>query len=304
VGLPEQWTVGLQIFNIYEAAYFGAEIDFSEGQVPDTKPPYRDEDRKEDVFDIPIENPLENPFVKDRLAFWHEMNAVCRDLRFEGRPVVLGPWVLTGTDGPLTVACNLRGADFLMDLVSEPEYADRLLSFIMDATLSRRRAFEAYWGDRVPAAQAYWMADDSVAMVSGDMYRERILPVHRRYFADLDAAQAPFAMHMCGDATRHFPLIARELGVTIFDTGFPVDHGALRRTLGPDIEIKGGPEVSILHGGTPEANYQRAREILESGIKDGGRFVLRDGNNLPACCPLENLNAAYQACLDYGRYTS
>ena len=35
----------------------------------------------------------------------------------------------------------------------------------------------------------------------------------------------------------------------------------------------------------------------------GGRFILREANNLPPCCPEANLAAMYQACLDFGRYT-
>ena len=110
-------------------------------------------------------------------------------------------------------------------------------------------------------------------------------------------------MHLCGDATRHFPMLRDELNVMSFDTGFPVDHGRLRQTLGPDVEILGGPEVTLLRHGTPEAVYERTRAILQSGVMEGGRFILREGNNLPPCCPEANLEAMYRACLDHGWYS-
>jgi len=60
--------------------------------------------------------------------------------------------------------------------------------------------------------------------------------------------------------------------------------------------------VSLLLAGPPQAVYDRARAILHSGIKEGGRFVLSEANNLPPCCPEENLDAMYRACLDHGGY--
>jgi hypothetical protein len=44
------------------------------------------------------------------------------------------------------------------------------------------------------------------------------------------------------------------------------------------------------------------RRILESGIMEGGRFILQEGNNLPPCVPLENLEAVYATCQEFGRY--
>ena len=81
-----------------------------------------------------------------------------------------------------------------------------------------------------------------------------------------------------------------------------MDHGALRKALGPDVEIIGGPEISLLSSGTAKQVYRRTQEILLSGVKQGGRFMLREGNNLPPKVPEANLAAMYQACLDHGPY--
>ena len=109
-------------------------------------------------------------------------------------------------------------------------------------------------------------------------------------------------MHLCGDATRHFPIIHEELHVNSFDTGFPVDFSWLRKVLGNDVEIYGGPEVGILLNGTSEQVYERTKNTLKSGIMEGGRFVLRDANNLAPNVPEENLSAMYRCCLEHGNY--
>jgi uroporphyrinogen-III decarboxylase len=64
----------------------------------------------------------------------------------------------------------------------------------------------------------------------------------------------------------------------------------------------GGPQVALLLGGTADEVYQRTESILDSGVMEGGRFILRDGNNLPPGVPEANLAAMYQACLDHGGY--
>jgi uroporphyrinogen-III decarboxylase len=90
--------------------------------------------------------------------------------------------------------------------------------------------------------------------------------------------------------------------VQSFDTGFPVDHGWLREELGPDVRIKGGPHVEVLRTGTPAQIREETRRILQSGVMEGGKFVLREGNNLAPGTPEENVAAMYAACKEFGRY--
>ncbi|MCC7408635.1 MAG: hypothetical protein IT442_11235 [Phycisphaeraceae bacterium] len=297
-GLPDAWSVNLNVYNVFEAAYFGAPVRFIPGQVPCTEPILTDGNR-ESIFDVDIEHPLENPFIKKCLAFWHEMQRICKDLTFEGRPVRLDRWNLCGTDGPLTVGCNLRGTEFLVDLLNDPDYADRLMAFVTRAAILRRQAFWDYWGESF--RHAGWQADDSCEMLSLETYRQRILPLHKQFFGAIVPGQDRM-MHLCGDAGRLFPTICRELGVSSIDTGFPLDFGQLRREVGPDVHVLGGIEVSTLLHGTTEQVYQRGREILQSGVKDGGKFIFKEANNFPPGVPPANVEAMYQACLDFGGY--
>lgn len=301
--LPDVWTCDLWVYNVYEAAQLNAEVKYEPGQVPCTEP-WLTDDRKHEVFDIDISRPLESPFIAYWLGFWKQMEKACAGMTFEGRPVKLAPWSCAGSDGPMTVGCNLRGTDFLMDLLEDPDYAQKLMAFITEAAILRRRAFWDYWGHQGVGHNG--LADDSCAMLSVEQYRTLVMPHHRRYYDAFDAEPrakrgSQRGMHLCGDATHLFPTIHRELGVTNFDTGFPVDHGKLRAQLGPDVEILGGPEVALLMHGSPEQVSDRARAILASGVKAGGRFILREGNNLPPLVPEANLAAMYAACLEHGR---
>jgi uroporphyrinogen-III decarboxylase len=44
------------------------------------------------------------------------------------------------------------------------------------------------------------------------------------------------------------------------------------------------------------------KRILESGIAEGGRFILREANNLSPRTPVENVAAMYEAGTKYGRH--
>jgi len=133
------------------------------------------------------------------------------------------------------------------------------------------------------------------------MYEEFVLPCHRRLFEAFSKG-GPNSVHLCGDATRHFPMLQKELNIQSFDTGFPVDFAWLRSTLGPDAEILGGPSVPFLEVANADETLEETKRILESGIMEGGRFILREGNNLSPGVPLENVAAMYRAAKTLGRY--
>ena len=302
--LPEAWSFSADNQNIYDGAYFGGAVVFDEGQVPSVVSAFGFDDL--DAFLArDFAHPLKNAWLKERLEFHARLIREAESFSYLGRKGTVTPFRL-GFDGPVTAVATLFGADGMAILAAEPDKARRLLEKIVDGALVRNRALaernggwkKADWG---------WSADDSIQLISTEMYRDLVLPVHARWYdstATGTAADGRRSIHLCGDATRHFPMLNKELGVTSFDTGFPVDFGALRRTLGPAVEILGGPSVMILREGSPDNCTRETRRILESGIMRGGRFILREGNNLPPCVPLANLEAVYDACRTYGSYPS
>jgi uroporphyrinogen-III decarboxylase len=190
-------------------------------------------------------------------------------------------------------------------MAADPPKTRELFLFITRAAILRNRALLRLAGRPERSLGGCGLADDSIQLIGTDMYRELVMPAHELWYremSDTTVASRNRSIHLCGDATRHFPTLVEELGVTAFDTGFPVDHGALRRRLGPAVHLAGGPRVALLRDGTPAQCYDEARRILLSGVMEGGRFSLREGNNLPPGVPLENLQAVYAACLDHGWY--
>ena len=299
-GLPDRWQVGAFLHNTYEAWAFGCPLRLEADQAPDTAPRYTGK-HKRAVFDVDIDDPLQLPSFRRAIQLTEQMTELARHLEFEGRPVEVLPYLQTVSDGPVTVALNIRGAEFLSDLLDDPDYADHLLAFITQAAVNRAQALLRYWGRELTGE--LWLADDSIITLSTEMYRARVLPLHKRFYDSLDPDhQVTRVFHLCGKAARFYPLVVKECGVTSLDTGFPLDHAWLRQQVGPRVEIYGGVEVGLLLKGAPEQVTARAREILLSGVRAGGRFVLTEANNLPPGVPEENLAAMYRASLEFGRY--
>ncbi|MEI6512871.1 MAG: uroporphyrinogen decarboxylase family protein [bacterium] len=303
MGLPKDgWDVNVDLANVYEAGWFGCEVRFYGFQVPDSIPLLKDDSKKCLLFDKGIPDPFESGLMK--LNWEHYENFKKKQEQgytWKGLPINNIAPSGVYTDGPMTVACNLRGAaEFCADLLEAPDYAHQLLDFITTATIERIKAYRQRLGQElIPKGMGF--ADDSIQLLSTSIYKEMILPYHKRLINELSEG-GPNSIHLCGDATRHFPLIAKELNVNGFDTGFPVDFTWLRKTLGPDTYILGGPSVPLLLKATPDEVRDETKRILASGIMEGGRFTLREGNNLAPGTPLENLWAMYDTVKKFGRY--
>jgi len=301
LGPATEYTVSVDLQNSYEALWFGCPLEYRDGQCPDTLP-FLTDDTKWSIFDRGAPDPFRDGGWMQRaweyLEYFRERAA---GDEFHGAPVRVGHVPGVGTDGPLTVACSLRGAtEVMLDMYTDPDYYHRLMDFIVEATIARIHAYRERL--ELPLESTAWgFADDSVQLISVEAYRRFVLPFHQRLIEEF-GREGPNSIHLCGNATHLFPTIRDELHVQSFDTGFPVDHGALRRALGPDIEILGGPHVELLRAGPPAAIEAEARRILESGVTEGGRFILREGNNLAPGTPPEHVAAMYGACKRWGSY--
>ena len=299
MGIPEKcWEVGTEFGNVTEEAWLGCELVDPEGQVTATLPHYNDS-RKEEIFERGMPGPFEG--IMDQVREYYEY-FVHRSHHFEyfGRPVTVNPPSPLGTDGPFTVAIGVRGTQLLEDMLLDEDYYFRLMDFITEAIILRITAWRAFLGADLRPPQGGF-ADDAIQFLSTRLYQEKVLPYHRRLLSAL-YGEGPHSMHLCGNVQRHFPTIIKELNVKSFDTGFPINFNSLRDEIGEDVEILGGVPVNELLTGKPEQVFDSTKAILQSGILRGGRFVMKEANNLPPGVPLSNLAAMYSAVKTFGVY--
>ena len=300
MGLPEAgWAVHVDFQNYYEAAWFGCGVLFIDGNVPDTRP-LLTADSRHRLFDAGLPDP-ESGIMSQALAYYETMTALAKTVTLDGLPPVVGlPGCTTGTDGPFTMACELRGAtEMCLELYEDPTYACQLLDYITDATIQRIRHWRAAFG--LPETFSYGFADDSIALLSVPQYEQFILPRHRRLI-DAFSDGSHSSIHLCGNAGHLFSTLKEKLDIYSFDTGFPLAHGAIVQQLGPDVRINGGPHVDLLRLGTPEAVAQETQRIIGAVTPHTRWFVMREANNLAPGTPLANLQAMYDTVCTYGQY--
>jgi len=271
-------------------------VEYRDGQLPYAAP--INADRPERLLDSGMPGPFDG-IMGQADAYYQRFCERAGNETYLDLPITAHrPGTGMGTDGPVTVACCLFGAQFVCEtMAADPKRMGRLLTFITDATIHRMSAWRERAGVGFPH-DGFGMADDSIALLSPRMYREHVLPLHRRIY-DTFGTEKGRSIHLCGDATRHFRIIRDELQIESFDTGFPVDFAAVRSELGPDVQIYGGPHAGFLVEATPDEVREESRRILRSGVTDGGRFVFREGNNLAPGTPVENIAAMYASVREH-----
>jgi uroporphyrinogen-III decarboxylase len=298
MGMPqEKWdAVYVDYQNAGEGAWFGCRIEFS-GGMPRCVPLLED---KKDLSHLYIKDPITGHIPQISEAYQFMKDKVAQGWEYAGIPVdgVHPPFL--GTDGPFTIAAELRGSTQLcIDLYEDPQFAHDLLDFVTSQTIRRIKAWAQAVGHSFPV-DGWYFADDCVEFLSLEHYQEFVLPYHKRLISELSYGKNK--IHLCGRVQHLLPTIHRELNIDLFNLGYPTDMGELRQELGPDVELQGNINPMLLHTGTPAAIEQAVNELLGSGVMAGKRFVLCDGHNMVPTTPLENMAAMYEAGVKYGRY--
>lgn len=303
MGPPKEgWNVHVDFQNTYEAAWFGCEVRYFDGEVPDTVPLLQDDRRKRMPFDQGIPDPFAGGRMRKSWEFYdYFKRRQAEGFTWEGKPILNVTPTGLGTDGPVTVACNIRGAsEFYADMAGDPAYAQDLMAFITEGIIARITAYRQRLGMPLKTP-GYGFADDAIQSISTAMYRDLVMPFHRQIIETFSEGE-PNSIHLCGDATHHFKTLRDEMNIRSFDTGFPIDFRWVRGQVGPGVEIKGGPSIMFLQTASPQEVREEVKRILTSGIMEGGRFTLREGNNLPPGVPVENIWAMYETVREFGRY--
>ncbi len=310
MGSPRNgWQVSIDFQNSYEAMWFGCPLNYFGNDVPDTSEILKADKMKLSRLREP--DPLFGNLLARGMEFFDYMQATCPSMEKDGLPVH-PPTTIPGegTDGPFDVAYKLRGAaEVCIDMHDDPRYFHELMRFVTENTIRRMKAIREWRWKRIPDSpdkgrfkMPQWgFADDAIALISTSDYEKHVFPYHKRLIEEFSDG-GPVSIHLCGNATRHFRFLRDNLNVQSFDTGFPVDHGKLRQELGPDVQIQGGPTVMLLREGSPAEIRNEIRRICESGVMSGGRFILKEANNLAPRTPIENVEALYEAGKEFGRY--
>ena len=142
-------------------------------------------------------------------------------------------------------------------------------------------------------------------MISPELYREQIKPIHRQFIDLATSFGLPSIMHSCGSSSWVFEDLI-EMGLRGVDTLQPeaanMAPAYLAKHFGGRLNFRGcistaGP----LAYGTAQETEQVCRETLEIMMEVRG-YHFAPTHSIQDNSPVENVLAMYQAAHKYGQY--
>lgn len=182
------------------------------------------------------------------------------------------------------------------------EYIDRKCAMeigIIERLLSRA-------SDRI---DFFWMGEDlgtqNAPMISLDLYRKALRPIHERYMDIANAYELPVMMHSCGSSSWVFEDYI-EMGIKCVDTLQPealnMSPAFLTSHYSGRLAFHGGISTAgALAFGSVDDVMEDVRATLAAFMKDGG-YMLAPTHFIQDNTPVENIIAMYQAAHKYGGY--
>lgn len=263
-------AAGLMGFSYGSLLALGADVEFMDNGNPMIHPCL---DRLEDFRTWKERPPFDHPLAQHLIGIWREVNA-----RLDGVNVGL-PF---GNEAPFTAAVLLRGQDFLIDVVEQPELARAFLERLTDNWLAVHRAVCELNG-RVASGTGIGLADDFSGFLKPGPFRAFVLPTYARIFRETKATRR--SLHSELLHPEHLPLLG-EVGLNYFDPNvdqyLTVDD--MREGLPPGTDWNWRIITSHMNHHTPAelvAEY-------EEGVRGGAPSIVVD---IMPEVPEENIHA-------------
>lgn len=204
-------------------------------------------------------------------------------------------------------AWYLRGMEnFLVDLVQNRAYAERLLDTLLEFQIQFFDEFLSRVGGYI---QVVMLGDDlgtqRAPLLSPKLYREIIKPRHKRLFEFIKSrTDAKIFLHSCGAIKPFIPDLI-DAGVEILNPLQPLawgmEHSELKKEYGDILCFWGGIDIqNALRGSLQEVILEVERRIGILGR--GGGYVLAPAHNIQPDVPPENVVGMFGRAAEIGRY--
>lgn len=185
-----------------------------------------------------------------------------------------------------------RGIEnFLADLAGDPEYAKRLLDFII-----RKNKVMLENIVHIPGIDGVLLGSDwgsqKDLLMSPQVWRELIRPGEEEEYRIIKEAGLDVWVHSCGNILRILPDLA-EMGVDVLNPIQPecMDIYEIKKEVGDKIAFWGGISTQdTLPYGTPEKVKEETRKIAGVLSKNGG-YLTAPSQEIQEDVPFENLCA-------------
>ena len=198
--------------------------------------------------------------------------------------------------------------DFLMALISEQAFADRLMETITDIYIESCNNYLDQVGPYIQVF-TYWddIAGQNGWLISPELYRKLVKPKQKRLVEAIKSkTDAKLFYHSCGATSGLIPDLI-DIGFDILNpvqvSAKGMDTKALKAEFGRDIVFWGGgvDTQRVLPFGKPQDVVEEVKRRIDD-LAPGGGFVFAAVHNIQALVPPENIVAAFDTAMEYGRY--
>ncbi len=292
------WVGGWTDFqNTTEASALGCEVVFPDDDIPMVREEgwvRADADLKAlEALDI-----VNGGLNGMQIAFRRRMMAVAEKypVRFQGGPVFYpgaNPALTHTSHGPFTVAADLMCPTQMFEAVLDrPNFARELMRIVTDKIIEWE---EFCWAEEGLTTRDFAWTDDLSAYLSADTWEKMVLPFNRRRRDHFEWA----SLHMCGQTTHLLSLFANQLQINeLQGFGWQVNLDRVAQVMGGKVVLLGNVSPLLIASGTPDEVKAATRRVIEKLGPCRG-LIIQDGNNISRESPIENINAMYEAAVEY-----
>ncbi len=266
-----------------EAEAMGSEVEFPEGQMCQIHR-YALADEPERLARLQVPDVVNDGRFP---SYWE----ACQMVASQVKDVPVGSLLV----GPWTLAANLRGAEnLIMDAMMNPDYVRDLLELTLEVAVAAAEAAR-----RAGVGVSYSEAAASCSLISPQIYRDFIQPVHRRLTAALKEKKIPVTLHICGNID---PIME-----DVVDTGIVALSIDSASSLEKMVQVNQGRVVIIgnvpvvtFERGTPEEIEAEIRRCVDTAARGSG-FILSSACELSPAAKPENVAHFARYAKEYGR---
>lgn len=271
---PTGASVSLMDLSV-EAEAFGAEVLYSEDEVPTMYGALIEDEEAAEALQVPkIGTARTGEYIKGVK---------------EAKELISDRPVLAGIIGPYSLAGRLLDMTEIMILCfEEPEMVETVLEKVTAFLIEYAKAFKEAGADGIV------MAEPAAGLLSPILIEEFSNPYVQKVKEAVEDENFLFVYHNCGNIT---PIIGKikEIDAKAYSVGNAVDMEDALRGLQKESMILGNIDpVGVIWNGTPEKVKKETLELLERCSKHPN-FVISSGCDIPPATPLENLDAFFEA---------
>ena len=248
--------------------------------------PLADADSPDDIYRYPFPDPFSpGRFRKagETINNYKDKYAIVADLE---TVIFETSWYLTGLE------------KFLIDLITEAPYMDKLLDRVMEINVKTGKHLIEMGAD------VLWAGDDFGTqhgmIMDPDLWRKVFKPRIKWMFEEFRKVNPDIklAWHSCGSIPEIIPDFI-EIGLDILNPVQPrakgMDPEFIKEKYGKDLVLFGGIDLqNLLPYNTPEKIKNEVKKMIGILGKDGG-YILAPAHNIQPDTPVENILAIFEA---------